>query len=472
MNTFRRQLLLLACLFSAAALLIGVAFRAALGQQLLRRQQQSLQATAQSVAELIEAFSGQSLDGWMMRTDLSLAAGASQTDILLCDAQGNVRVCSEDIQHCEHLSHTLGQEVVEAVFAGETTGLSEALTEIYGAGRYAVCHPITQNSEPYAIVLVSVSSEVQSARMDDVMRLFALIALIALAVLFLALPSLTRRETKPIAAMAAAARRIARGDLEVRVPTGYKNAEIEELAVAFNNMSDALRRSESVRQEFVANVSHELKTPMTTISGYLDGMLDGTIPQEKQREYMERVAAESRRLSRLVRSMLDVSRLKDQGIEPERMLRFDLCESVGTALLSFEQRITRKDLNVEVDLPELGLSVVALADSVTQVVYNLLDNAVKFSPQGGRLSVRAEKRGDSAFVAVGNEGSIDPEELPQVFDRFHKTDKSRSGDRDGVGLGLYIVKTIVLAHGGDVYVTSQNGWTEFSFTIPLRPKKQ
>lgn len=472
MNTFRRQLLLIACLFLIVALLIGTAFRVALDQQLLRRQRQSLQATAQSVAELIEAFAEESRDIWTLRTDLALAAGASQTDILLCDAQGRVRLCSEDIQHCEHLSAQLDASLIDAVFGGDATGLSSALSELYGAGRLGVCHPITRNSEPYAVVIVSVSREAQIERTDDVMRLFALIALIGLAILLLALPSLTRRETKPIATMAAAARRIARGDLDVRVPTGYKNAEIEELAVAFNNMADAIRRSESVRQEFVANVSHELKTPMTTISGYLDAMLDGTVGPEKQREYMERVAAEARRLSRLVRSMLDVSRLKEQGIEPERMLRFDLCESVGTALLSFEQRITRKNLHVQVDLPELGLPVTALADSVTQVIYNLLDNAVKFVPQDGTLTVRAEKRGEFAFVAVGNSGAgIAPEELAQVFDRFHKTDKSRSDDRDGVGLGLYIVKTIVLAHGGDVFVTSKDGWTEFSFTLPVRPKK-
>ena len=226
--------------------------------------------------------------------------------------------------------------------------------------------------------------------------------------------------------------------------------------------------NETMRREFTANVSHELKTPMTTIAGYLDGMLDGTIPQAEQRHYMELVSTEVRRLSRLVRNMLEISRLKDQGIPADKLADFDLCEAAGQALLSFEQRINRKHLNVDVDMPELGVTVRAMPDAVTQVLYNLIDNAVKFIDDGGTLSIRVERSGNKAVTTVGNTGpTIAPEELPLLFDRFHKTDKSRSTDRDGVGLGLYIVKTIVLAHGEDIYVTSRDGKTEFTFTLPL-----
>ena len=221
-----------------------------------------------------------------------------------------------------------------------------------------------------------------------------------------------------------------------------------------------MQNADTARQEFVANVSHELKTPMTTIAGYLDGMLDGTIPQAEQRHYMELVSTEVRRLSRLVRNMLEISRLKDQGIPADK--------AAGQALLSFEQRINRKHLNVDVDMPELGVTVRAMPDAVTQVLYNLIDNAVKFIDDGGTLSIRVERSGNKAVTTGGNTGpSIAPEVRPLSFDRFHKTDKSRSTDRDGVGLGLYIVKTIVLAHGEDIYVTSRDGKTEFTFTLPL-----
>jgi signal transduction histidine kinase len=148
------------------------------------------------------------------------------------------------------------------------------------------------------------------------------------------------------------------------------------------------------------------------------------------------------------------------------MTDFDICETAGQALLSFEQRINRKELNVDIQMPDLGLRVHGANDLITQVLYNLIDNAVKFVDREGTLRILISQQGSRAVVTVGNTGPvIPPEELPLVFDRFHKTDKSRSTDRDGAGLGLYIVKTIIHAHGQDVYVSSREGNTEFTFTL-------
>ena len=236
----------------------------------------------------------------------------------------------------------------------------------------------------------------------------------------------------------------------------------------FNNMASSLQKSEYQRQEFVANVSHELKTPMTTIGGYIDGILDGTIPPEKSRHYMQIVSDETKRLSRLVRSMLDISQLGSDSIPEEKKTRFDLEEAVGQVLITFEQKITAKNLQVDVQMPEHPVFTMANRDAVTQVVYNLLDNAVKFCPQGENLGVRIHQSGSKAYVSISNDGkTIPPEELPLVFDRFHKIDKSRSENRDGWGLGLYIVKTIVCSHGENISVSSRNGKTEFTFTMPI-----
>ena len=234
-------------------------------------------------------------------------------------------------------------------------------------------------------------------------------------------------------------------------------------------MASSLQKSEYQRQEFVANVSHELKTPMTTIGGYVDGILDGTIPQEKHRHYMKIVSDETKRLSRLVRSMLDISRLQDQsGVPEERKIRFDLTECAGQVLITFEQKILQKDIRVEVNMPEHAVYTLADVDSITQVFYNLLDNAVKFCPTGGALGLTVKEGGNKLYVSVSNEGeTIPPEELPLVFDRFHKMDKSRTQNRDGWGLGLYIVKTIVCSHGENISVSSLDGKTEFTFTLPL-----
>ena len=207
---------------------------------------------------------------------------------------------------------------------------------------------------------------------------------------------------------------------------------------------------------------------MTTIAGFMDGMLDGTIPPEQHRHYMQIVSDEVRRLSRMVRGMLDISRLQDQTIPEEKKTVFDLCEAAGQVLVSFEQKITQKQLDVQVDMPNEATYTLADADSITQVIYNLMDNAVKFCQQGGTLGLKIQPEDKKIFVSVSNTGLTIPEnELSRIFDRFHKTDKSRSVDRDGVGLGLYIVKTIICSHGEDISVTSRDGLTVFTFSLPV-----
>lgn len=468
-TTFRRHLTLILCILLGATILLGVSFWALYSRYMVQMEEGSLQSTADSVSGLVEAYSASYLNDWDFRTNLAVAASASENDILICDANGTACICAEDLQSCEHLGRSIGKKNAQRLFANGSMSLSTAASLLYGEERLAVAIPVRlEDGTPLCIILVSMPAEETTRLTGQTLQIFALVAVLVFITAVIATSYLTRRETKPIRDMAAAARQIAHGDYNVRVPTGHPNEEIEEMAVAFNNMTVALQNSERVRQEFVANVSHELKTPMTTIAGYMDGMLDGTIPKDKQYYYMDLVSTEVRRLSRLVRNMLNISRLRDQGVPRERLVDFDICDAAGRALLSFEQRINQKQLNVEIDMPEFGVRIRALPDEVTQVLYNLMDNAVKFANEGGTLSVSVRPQGASAVVTVGNTGpTIPAEELPLIFDRFHKTDKSRSTDRDGAGLGLYIVKTIVLAHGEDIYVTSRDGKTEVTFTMPL-----
>ena len=207
---------------------------------------------------------------------------------------------------------------------------------------------------------------------------------------------------------------------------------------------------------------------MTTIAGFVDGILDGTIPKEKEMEYIAVISSETHRLSRLVRGMLDMSQL--QNIDPKELDRksFDILEVICQTLLSLEQKINNRNLDVDAQLPEEPIQVVGDRDAITQVVYNLIDNAAKFATEGTAIVVSLWKEEGRAFVSVENKGeTISKEELPLIFDRFHKTDRSRSMDREGVGLGLYIAKTILDSHGDDIYVTSRDGVTTFVFNLKL-----
>jgi len=279
---------------------------------------------------------------------------------------------------------------------------------------------------------------------------------------------------EPLDEMTAAARRFAHGDFSVRVREDKGTDELAALTSSFNNMADSLERSEKQRNEFIANVSHELKTPMTTIAGFADGILDGTIPKEQEDKYLATIADETRRLSRLVRHMLSLSRMESQGSDLTKRRDFDLNELIIRTLLSFDGRTEEKGLDMQLQLPEDHMSVTADPDSITQVLYNLLDNAVKFASEGTAVTISLWKQGGKAYVSVKNRGETIPaDDLPLIFDRFHKSDRSRSLDRDGVGLGLYLVKSILDAHNEDIAVTSRDGVTDFVFTLTLaREPKQ
>ena len=208
---------------------------------------------------------------------------------------------------------------------------------------------------------------------------------------------------------------------------------------------------------------------MTTISGFAEGILDGTIPPEREKESLQIVVSETRRLSRLVRRMLDLSRLNalaENSITAQET--FDLTETMSQVLISLESKITSRNLDVEVHMPQEKLMVWGDPDSVTQVCYNLLDNAAKFAAPGTAITVQIVKKDGKAVTTIKNLGATIPaDELPLIFDRFHKADYSRSMDREGVGLGLYIVKTILGNLKENITVTSEDGVTQFTFTLTL-----
>jgi signal transduction histidine kinase len=262
---------------------------------------------------------------------------------------------------------------------------------------------------------------------------------------------------------------VMQGDFTVRIDPVKEFAGetgFNEIITAINAMTAELQGTETLRTDFIANVSHELKTPMTTIAGYTDGILDGTIPPQNSRQYLQIISDESRRLSRLVRRMLDISQI--QSLEMKKT-EFDLCESMRLALLSMEQRILQRDLDVEADIPEDSVLVLGDNDLITQVVYNLLENATKFATPESTLYLGLAVNGEKAQVTVRNHGeTIHPEEMPKLFERFHKSDKSRSEDKDGVGLGLYIVRTILEQHKEKINVTSEDGITTFTFCLTTK----
>ena len=276
---------------------------------------------------------------------------------------------------------------------------------------------------------------------------------------------ITERIIHPLRSMTSAAKEFAKGNFESRVVVNGDD-EVAALGNAFNNMAESLGNLEKMRNSFLANISHDLRTPMTTISGFIDGINSGAIPPEKHEYYLGVISAEVHRLSRLVSQILDISRL-ESGDRKFTFEDFDVAEVARLILISFEKKIDDKRLDVEFDVENDSMPVHADKDAIYQVLYNLCHNAIKFSNEGGKFRISMLHKDGKVLISVFDEGQVIPQEdIPLIFDRFYKSDKSRGLDRSGVGLGLYICKTIIDAHGEEISVESRIGFgTEFRFTL-------
>ena len=472
-TTFGRTFSTAATILLLALLLLGTTFQYLVQDFLSKKALSDLQEDAVLLADLSAAYS---IEGSLTNRDfllnLDVASRISDADAVILSPQGEVLLCSNALFGCPHQGMFIDNaDYLEKVIRNGSDSFIGIIEGLYEDSRYVVAVPIisSENQVISGIIIASTPTAGTNAIMQRLSNLFlsASLAVVLLAVLAVSL--FARQQSQPLRDLSKAAYDFGHGDLNARVRlSGDYSEEMEELALSFNNMASLLQKSEYQRQEFVANVSHELKTPMTTISGYVDGILDGTIPESRRSYYLQIVSDETKRLSRLVRSMLDISRLQDQPIPENQKMHFDLEEAAGQVLITFEQKILGKNLDVDVDFPAHPVFTFAGKDYVTQVIYNLIDNAVKFCPEGGTLGLKIREAGKKAYISISNEGeTIPPEELPLVFDRFHKLDKARTRTKDSWGLGLYIVKTIVCSHGENISVTSKNGRTEFTFTMPL-----
>ena len=344
----------------------------------------------------------------------------------------------------------------------------DGIVETVGEGRYILCakEVVTKGIvRGYTVALISMAKEdaiVSTARQAVINTALWVMLAAVVAVYFI-----TERIIHPLRSMTSAAKKFAKGDFTTRV-TVYGHDEISQLAEAFNNMAESLDNFEKMRNSFLASVSHGLRTPMTTISGFIDGITSGAIPEEKHDYYLGVISAEVHRLSRLVSDLLDISRL-ESGERKFHMTTFDVAEVARIILISFEQKIESKKLDVIFESDNDEMPVLADKDAIHQVLYNLCHNAIKFSKEGGKFAISITRIENKKIrISVYDEGEgIEKEELPLVFDRFYKTDKSRGLDKSGVGLGLYICKTIIDAHDESIFAESPNGnGAEFWFTLP------
>ncbi len=469
--------------FSILSVIIAAGFLAMGGLQILlftrslaEEKRVLLQENAESIAAHTARMSVDSqvlvggevvyvIDHQEMLPFLRLLGNAIDATIYLTDATGDMLLCSETALFPMAKDVSLAG-LTQQITAEQSLFTVSMLEGVYDSPQYTAGVPIVIRERIVGYVLITAPTASVYNMLADNFKVYLISALGALALSFLVAYVFTVRLVRPLRQMAAATRRFAQGDFSARVPVKGKD-EVAELADALNHMAVSLSSVEMMRRSFVANVSHELKTPMTTIAGFVDGMLDGTVPPAEQKRYMKIVSDEVKRLSRLVRSMLDLSRI-DSGEIKMTTVRMNLTEALCAVLVSSEQRIDKKSLRITglEDCPKTEID--GDVDLMSQVLYNLVDNAIKFTNDGGQIDIRLSVENGRVNFAIRNTGAgIPAEEMPQIFERFYKSDRSRGLDKNGMGLGLYIVKTVINLHHGEVAVRSVEGeFTEFTFWVP------
>ena len=474
---YKRQLAVMVGVIALSFSMLGSAFMLLSYRYIIEEKRDAMQRNATDIADLATNYVS-SVWGGNIRNDafagaIGVVAKASDSYVIVTDARGEIIYATDGYKLYTYENTSVPESMIKHLQKqGQFTGMT-TMGGIFPETRYMAALPYELEASGMSItqgyVLVSADTSSVSEMWRATTTIFFFTAVVVLLIACVASSVTTAYLSRPLNEMAEAVRKFGQGDLDVRL-TGYETRQDEfgTLAESFNSMANSLSQVENQRSEFIANVSHELKTPMTTISGFAEGILDGTIPPERERESLEIIVSETRRLSRLVRRMLDLSRLKAMTENVTAQEQFDLVEVVSRVLISLEGKITERKLDVDAQLPEDRLMVWGDPDAVTQVCYNLIDNAAKFAAQGTIITVGVTKKDGKAYTSVSNLGAtIPPDELPLLFDRFHKADYSRSEDREGVGLGLHIVKTILGNLKENINVTSEDGVTKFVFSLTL-----
>ncbi len=395
---------------------------------------------------------------------ISTIADALGSDITVVNKSGEVFASTNH-------SKSVSPKYTSLVLSGKTIAKNGRFGGSHDSLVYIVGIPIENNGEVLGGMFFNTKLPELTVALKSLLFLVLTACALALILSAVLIISHTRRAVlTPLRELNTAVLQIASGDFKKRLPA--RNDEIGQLSSSFNHMAASLEQIDNTRNQFISDVSHELRTPMTSITGFVGGILDGTIPPEKEKEYLEIVYNESQRLTKLTNDMLEMSKMNAPEFKLD-ISKFDINELIRLCIIQLEQKISRKNLELDVSLPEGKLMVVADKSAIQRVIINLLDNAVKFAFENSTITISVIKKVTKAYISFGNLGiGIDKKDLSTIFDRFYKTDKSRSNDKLGAGLGLSLVKNIVNHHNQQVWVESadtgmDSKFTKFTFTVEL-----
>lgn len=388
-----------------------------------------------------------------------------ESDITVINSKGEVYSSTNNVRN-------VPKNYNDKVLSGKTLKIISDFGGIYDKRVLVIGIPMTYLQNTVGGIYFNTKIPDLRGRLNDFVLMFLLACIFSIVVACLISYIQSKRITNPIKEINKGVMDIASGNFKKRLVSTPD--EIGQLASSFNFMADSLERLEKMRTSFISDVSHELRTPMTSISGFVGGILDGTVPKEKEKEYLQIVYDESKRLTKLTNDMLEMTKMQSSEYKLD-VTSFDINELIRICIIQMENKIDEKNLEIDVDFCEDKLYVLADKDAIKRVILNILDNAVKFSYPNTKIILKCEIANKKANISIGNFGSgIKESEIKNIFDRFYKTDKSRSEDKKGAGLGMSLAKNILNLHKQNIWVECYDAkegtdakFTKFTFTLAL-----
>lgn len=437
----------------------------------LQLTQKELKEEAENIAEMLRSPTLRDPNALIAFLEsVQLSMGKSNSVLWVVTPAGRISTVQgkdEKVDGTEHLTVKEMQNYLEHVKEGKQVIWQNEFNSRFNKPMLTIAQPVmNNNNEIFYVIFIHTELAYLEPDTLPLYRQIGTSSLIAVLVSILLVFISSSRITQPLKEMSKMTKEIAKGNLDKRIKIESQD-EIGMLAQSFNNMAEELAKQEDLRTGFVANVSHELRSPLTSIHGFVQGMLDGTVRKDEYEQYLNIIVSETSRLNKLIRELLDLSQI-ESGSFPLNKKVYDINEQIRRILIRYIDTIEDKGIHVEVNFRQDFCMVCADYDRIEQVLVNLIDNAIKFTKKDETISLWSHVSDKKALVGVNDTGQgIAREDLPFIFERFYKSDKSHTGKK-GTGLGLSIVKRIVEQHGHSITVnSSKDKGTSFAFSLDL-----
>jgi len=471
-SVFSRLFVIYLVITLLSLFLLGILVSQMLRSQYLDREVKQMQGDMNTITEIAQRFLDDQITYFAFANQILIKASRDNTIISVLDSSGKNWLTADPLNSGVMDQANVQYELIRAfneIKSGKAFPVVSIFKNAHGTQAVTIGVPILSGNDVSGAIFIYSELKELDKSLGVIYGQLVNSAVISMLLALILIYTLSRYMVKDLSKISAAAKKLSKGDFTTRVNIKTKN-EVGQLASTFNDMAEDLQKLEGMRISFVANVSHELRTPLTSIQGFVQGILDGAINKEEQETYLNTVLSETKRLNLLITDLLELSKV-ESGKFPLNMRIFDINELMRRCLITFEHAIENKKLEVDVLLEGERLYVNADPDRIAQVVTNLLDNAVKFSKAGGRLTLRTQIYEGKAYASVKDTGEGIPQnDLPFIFEQFYKVDKSRGRKVQGTGIGLSIVKKIMDQHGEKVWVESKAGEGSV-FTFSLKVEK-